>query len=123
MCIGLPSGARVGKTNTVQVCAFGLSSGAIVGKVNTVQALHWLVEPRKSGKDKHSASLCISLSSGARMGKTNKVQVSAALDCRATQEWEIQIQCKSVQHWLVERRKMGKTNTVQVSELACRLAQ
>ena len=81
----------MGKTNTVQVCAFGLSSGARVGKTNTVQALHWLVERRKSGKDDHSASLCISLSSGARMGKTNTVQ-SVHLACRAAQECERQTQ-------------------------------
>ena len=76
------------------------------------------------------------------MGKANTVQVFAALACRAAKEWEREIQSKSLHHWLAERRKngidkhsaslcislsrgarMGMTNTVQVSALACRAAQ
>ena len=144
--IGLPSGARVGKTNTVQVsalacraaqewerqtqckslhwfvergkngkeryspslCSIGLSSGARWERQTQCKYLHWLVDWRNNGKDKHSASLCsIGLQSRARVGKRNTVQVSAALACRAAQEWERQTQWKSL-HWLVERRKSGK---------------
>ena len=143
LCIGLSSGARVGKTSTVHVSALACRAAQECERQTQCKSLHWLVERNKSGQDKHSASPCIGLSSGARVGKANTVQVSAALACRAAQEWERQTQYKSLQHWLVERRKsgkdkhsaslcsiglssgerMGKTNTMQVSVLACRAAQ
>ena len=105
--IGLPSGARVGKRNTLQSAALACRAAQEWVRQTQCKSLqHWLVERRKNGKDKHSASLCIGLSSGAIMGKTNIVQVSA-LACRAAHEWERQTQCKYV-HWLVERRKSGK---------------
>ena len=118
--IGLSSGARMGKTNTVQVSALLAEQRKTWERQTQCKSLHWLVERRKSGKDKHSASLCIGLSSGARVGKTNTVQVSA-LACRAAQEWERQTQCKYL-HCLPSSANVGKTNTVQVSALACRAA-
>ena len=139
--IGLPSGARVGKTNTVQISALACRAAQEWERQTQCKSLHWLVERGKNGKDKHSASLCISLPRGAIMGLTNTVQFSA-LACRAAQESERQTQCKSL-HWHAQRRKsgkekhspslcsiglpsgarMGKTNTVQVSALACQAAQ
>ena len=133
MFIGLSSGARVGKTNTVQVSALACRAAQGWERQTQFKSLHWLVERRKNGKDKHSASLCsMGLPSGARMGKTNTVQVSA-LACRAARERNRQRQCKSL-HWLAQQcengkdkhsaslcmglqsgARVGKTNTVQVS--------